>query len=81
MTDYFISFGTRQGNLGVVIVTACCQSAALAKAAKLGLNPGGEPAVYEIEKEEADELGRDKLITPAEMRKREYLSTFDRRKN
>lgn len=81
MKDWFISFGTRHGNLGVVIITADCPCDALAKATAAGLNPGGEPAVYDIDKEEADKLGRDKVITPAEMRERQYLSTFDRRNN
>ena len=72
--DFFISFGTTQGNLGVVIVSAKNPHAALKKVNSLGINPGGEAAMWPCSKSEADKLGRDKLLTRAELSAHGYKS-------
>lgn len=77
MNDYFISFGTTQGNLGVVCTTAASEPSALLKTIQLGINPGGEAAIWRMYKEEADKLGRDRLISPEEMKTLNYKSSKD----
>lgn len=74
MNSYFISFATKDGNRGVVCTDATSELAALTKVTDAGLNPGGEAAIWRCLKSEANDLGRDKLITPEEMRAQDYKS-------
>lgn len=75
MNYYFISFGTRQGNLGCVVTSAENSVDALNQATKKGLNPGGEAAIWLVDTNEAQKLGVDKLISPAQMRELGYFSS------
>lgn len=74
MNFYFISFGVVGKNLGVVCTHASSGVSALKKVSDLGLNPGGEAAIWPISSQEAKALGCDRLISPDEMRQRNYKS-------
>lgn len=77
MNSYFMSFSTREGNLGVVVTDADNELGALANVNRLGINPGGEVAIWQTYKEEANRLGRDRLISSATMRSMGYVSQRD----
>ena len=73
---YWLSFvdGTC---LGVAIVEAQSPQLAVIEAHRLGINPGGEVAIIQIEGkaiEEARELGLNRLISVPELRAHGHLS-------
>lgn len=76
MRTWFISFAGegRGGNLGVVCTRALTDKAALDWANYLGLNPGGQAAVFPISENEAEDIGLDRLVSPEELRIMGYRS-------
>ena len=78
MKTWWVSFA-KEKNLGVVIVDAVDEMAGLARINKLGLNPGGEAMICPMGTS-ADALaeiaywGKDRLISPAELRAEKYKS-------
>ena len=67
-----ISFATDDRNLGCVVMDSDSPEGALTKATSLGLNPGGQAAIWSIPEWEAGNLGRNRLISPDEMASRNY---------
>lgn len=65
---YFMSFRDvrTNTNLGVCQVEAASEKFAMTKSIALGINPGGEVAIYELEEKEP-ELELDRLYTKQEM--------------
>lgn len=72
MNKYFISFGVPNRNLGCVVIEAPTPAIALVRASDMGLNPGGQAAIWEISNEEAKDLGLDMLITPDQLDAKGY---------
>lgn len=82
MKLFWISFCNAEGNLGVVITEAPDETAAVEKCTQLGINPGGEAALFDMStvpdgQEEASRFKRDVLIKPEELRSIGYRSGAD----
>lgn len=75
--SFLISFATALGNLGCVFTTSTTPKRALMHVSSLGINPGGQAAIFPCDDAAVNEAGRDKLITPAQMRALSYVSTTD----
>ena len=68
------------GNLGCVFTDAPTAGHALERVTQLGLNPGGDCAIWLCNHNEADQFGHDKLIPSATMRAAGYKSHGDVKK-
>jgi hypothetical protein len=84
MNTYWISFVKEgQGNVGVCIVDAEDEKAAIAKTLDLGINPGGEAALFKMPNDEPEAmaevnvLGRDRLIPWQELESLGYKKEKD----
>jgi len=78
MKSFFISFAIPNRNLGCVITQADTSTAALERVTQLGLNPGGEVAIWRSDEGEAKRMGGyDKLVSPDTMRALGYQSRKD----
>jgi hypothetical protein len=77
---WWLSFAGEEGSRGVCIIKACDLAAALSKAHRLGLNPGGEVRAFEIPDEleamaEIEKWGIDVHITLDQLRGDGYKTT------
>jgi hypothetical protein len=61
---YWLSFAKKKEFLGFCIIQAETPEGALDKSHKLNINPGGEVAIWECEKEAINIFGCDKLNHP-----------------
>jgi len=62
MSYFYLSFATDAGFLGATVVEARDAEDAIAVATALGLNPGGEAAIFEVPPEALDEPDLKALI-------------------
>lgn len=79
---YWLSFVKDKVLLGVCIVDADSKVSALLKTWRLAINPGGESLIYNMNDmykglEEANRMGRDRLITKKELLSKNYKSLND----
>ena len=77
MKTFWISFSGENGAQGICILDSESDKLAVRKALDMGIHPGGEAAVFEMSnsassREEIRSFGKDKLITPEELKKRGY---------
>lgn len=82
MKTFWISFALNGKNLGVCLVDANNSTQAVSVARELKINPGGEALIFEMETtgdaiNEIATLGKNRLITPKELKEREYIKLGD----
>ena len=82
MKTYFISFAGDAGNLGCCIVDASDQAGAIAESIRMKIHPGGEALLFEmpstpVAMAEIENLGRNRLISPAELSGAGYQKLSD----
>lgn len=79
MNTYWLSFAEpEKPNLGVCLLDALDVESAIHKASALGLNPGGEVLVYQIDdQEEINSLGKNRLIPREELTSKGYRPLTD----
>jgi|SRR5580698_304006 hypothetical protein len=69
MSTYYISFASDKGFRGVTVVEADDPEDAITVATRLGLNPGGEAAIWEIPATEEEAIKyKNRLIGIDELR-------------
>lgn len=77
MKTYWLSFVKQGKNAGICIVTATSSINAVKKSHRVGINPGGEVAIWELPNtqmaiDEVKKWGRNKLIEPKYLFKEGY---------
>src|SRR5437764_82414 len=87
MNTYWISFvkgdNEDEKNVGVCIVDAANKKAAVKKATALGINPGGEAMLWKLDPlseatiEEINKWGKNRLISPEDLKNDNYVKLKD----
>jgi len=83
MNTYWMSFVKNHKNVGVIITDARDEESALSKVKNMGLFPGGETALYQMDTSDPDAIaeirqwGKDRLINPDDLRAANYIRIGD----